>query len=256
MKKLFTLICVTILLFGMTVTAEVSNEIADIEELLASGTIDNYETILIPLRGDPENFNITPEDDLNTIEFGEGVEGYAVDFVELEKAYKKGEEKVSSYLVKDNKYYFPIIVSGREIAVVEVIKSQEGYRVFCVTAGPLSDSFIREKKEIDFDSAKYVTDTTIINGFVVTDGTEEVFVDLDRADTYDVVGRTCNIKTNEDNLVEEFLKRRSKNDETLKYGGGATMNDRENKGMIAIAIIFVVLSGILIYVFVRKKKTI
>ena len=58
MKKILALICISMLRLTSVVMAESSNDLIEIKSLLENGKIKIYETILIPLKGDPLNFNI------------------------------------------------------------------------------------------------------------------------------------------------------------------------------------------------------
>lgn len=241
MKKAIIIICIFVLLTNVVAGASISDELTEIKLLLEKGTIESYETILIPLKGDPENFNITPTDDLSTIQFGNGVEGYTVDFTKLEQAYNNGEKNASPYLVKENKYYFPVIVSGREVAITEIVKNESGFRVLCVTAGSVSENFIKAEKNIDLANAKYINHTSIINGFILNNGEKEVFVDLDEPISDDMID-TVNLKSEEDSVIKDFIERNSTTEDRLLIGGGASGTD--NKINVTLYIVFVVVAVI------------
>lgn len=251
MKKWFVLMCVTMLMLTPVVAADSSNDLTEIKVLLESGRIKNYETIMIPLRGDPENFNILPTDDLKTISFGEGVEGYRVKFDELEDAYNSGEQKISPYLEKEDKYYFPIIVSGREVAMAEIIKKDGEYKVFSVSSGILFDNFIQIKDGIDLVHAKYISEGNAINGLVLNAGTEESFIDLDVAEN-EVAVSTAKSKT----LVEEFMERKIHSMGNSGELGGAGENTTIDKtdDVMCVAGVFLVLICLVVFLLVRKKK--
>ena len=229
MKKTVILISILILTLNIMTSANANDELKDIAVLLENGTIENYESILIPLKGDPEGFNILKSDDLSTISFGNGIKGYKVDFKKLKKAYDNGEKNVSPYLVEDNKYYFPIIVSQREVATAEIIKTDSGYKVLCVS----SQNFSKEKENIDFKSAKYIKQTSIINGFLINDGKQEIFIDLDKPST---------AKSANDNVMSDFIERMNTSKAGL-IGGGSSFDNSSNISLLTILIITLVFVG-------------
>ena len=231
MKKIVLLICIFIFGINIMASANVNNELNEIALLLENGTIKNYESILIPLKGDPEGFNILENDDLSTISFGDGIKGYKVDFKKLKKAYDNGEKNVLPYLVEDNKYYFPIIVSGREVATVEIVKDDSGYKVLCVS----NENNLKEN--IDFKNAKYIKQTTIINGFLINDGNNEIFVDLDKP---------IDAKSTNDNVINDFIERMGSSQGGL-IGGGSSFDDNSNivvLTILIIALVFLSLFGV------------
>ena len=231
MKKIVLLICIFIFGINIMASANVNNELNEIAFLLKNGTIKNYESILIPLKGDPEGFNILESDDLSTISFGDGIKGYKVDFKKLKKAYDNGEKNVLPYLVEDNKYYFPIVVSGREVATVEIVKDDSGYKVLCVS----NENNLKEN--IDFKNAKYIKQTTIINGFLINDGNNEIFVDLDKP---------IDAKSTNDNVINDFIERMGSSQGGL-IGGGSSFDDNSNivvLTILIIALVFLSLFGV------------
>lgn len=233
MKKIVLLVCIFILSINIMLSASPNNELNDIALLLKNGTIENYESILIPLKGDPEGFNISKSDDLSTISYGDGIKGYKVDFKKLKKAYDKGEKNVLPYLVEDNKYYFPIIISDREVATAEIVKNDSGYQVLCVS----SQNFSKEKESIDFKSAKYIKQTSVINGFLINDGKQEIFIDLDKP----MVERSTN-----DSVITDFIKRMESSQGGL-IGGNSSFDDNSNivvLTILIIALVFLSLFGV------------
>ena len=227
MKKIVLLICIFIFGINIMASANVNNELNEIALLLENGTIKNYESILIPLKGDPEGFNILESDDLSTISFGDGIKGYKVDFKKLKKAYDNGEKNVLPYLVEDNKYYFPIIVSGREVATVEIAKDDSGYKVLCVS----NENNLKEK--IDFKNAKYIKQTTIINGFLINDGKQEIFIDLDKP---------IDAKSTNDNVINDFIERMESSQGVLTQGDSFFENNSYTLLLILLIITLVFLS--------------
>ncbi len=227
--KKTVIICIFILIINVFASASENNELNDIALLLKNGTIENYESILIPLKGDPENFNILKSDDLNTISFGDGIKGYNVDLKKLKRAYDNGEKNVSPYLVEDNKYYFPIIVSKREVATAEIVKTDSGYKVLCVS----SQNFSKEKENIDFKSTKYIKQTSIINGFLINDGKQEIFIDLDKP---------TDIKSANDNVMIDFIERMENSE-----GGLITDGDSSSDNIWFITILIIALLSIFFF---------
>lgn len=194
---------------------------------------------------------ILPSDDLKTISFGAGVEGYKVNFDELEAAYNNGEQKISSYLEKEDKYYFPIIVSGREVAMAEIIKKDGEYKVFSVSSGILFDNFIQVKEDIELVHAKCISEGNAINGLVLIEGANESFIDLDVAEN-EVAISTAKSQT----LVEEFMERKihsMENSGELGAAGGTTKPDKTGYRMCAAGV-FVALICLVVFLLVRKKK--
>lgn len=231
MKKIVLSVCIFILSLNIMVSANVNSELNDIALLLKNGTIENYESILIPLKGDPEGFNILKSDDLTTISFGEGIKGYKVDFKKLKSAYNKGEKNVLPYLIEDNKYYFPIIVSDREVATAEIVKTDSGYKVLCVS----SENFSKERENIDFKNVKYIKQTTIINGFLINDGNKETFIDLDKNESVSEIS-TKDISTYNDSVMDDFIKRAESSQNGL-IGGGSSFEDSNNTVILPILVI-------------------
>ena len=231
MKKIVLLIFIFIFGINIMASANVNNELNEIALLLENGTIKNYESILIPLKGDPEGFNILESDDLSTISFGDGIKGYKVDFKKLKKAYDNGEKNVLPYLVEDNKYYFPIVVSGREVATAEIVKNDSGYKILCVS----NENNLKEN--IDFKNAKYIKQTTIINGFLINDGNNEIFVDLDKP---------IDAKSTNDNVINDFIKRMESSQGGLIGGGSFFENSSYTLLLILliITLVFAVFYGV------------
>ncbi len=259
MKKIFVLLLVLIMSIQPIVTANHVEELSEIKSLLETGNIKNYETILIPLRGDPSGFNIEPTDDLSTIRFGDGVAGYKVDFEALAVAKSEGKTEITPYLIEENKYYFPIFVSGRAVAMAEIIKEDGLYRVFCVSAGTLFDNFIVAFENIDLSSAKYVTETTAINGLVVDDGMNELFLDLNYSN-HSASKEIPNGNITSGNLVNDFMQRKGtsaeKSAEAVKIGGGSeeTVNKSFN-GEYVIPLILLICGGAVFVLRQKRKKT-
>lgn len=223
MKKTVLSVCIFILSINIMAWANVNSELNDIALLLKNGTIENYESILIPLKGDPEGFNILKNDDLTTISFGEGIKGYKVDFKKLKSAYNKGEKNVLPYLIEDNKYYFPIIISDREVATAEIEKTGSGYKVLCVS----SENFSKERENIDLKNAKYIKQTTVINGFLINDGKQEIFIDLDKPAAERSVNKS---------VIDDFIKR-AENSQGGLIGGGSSFEDSNNTVILPILVI-------------------
>jgi len=221
------------------VFASVNDELKDIALMLKNGTIENYESILIPLKGDPEGFNILKSDDLSTISFGDGIKGYKVDFKKLKKAYDKGEKNVLPYLVEDNKYYFPIFVSDREVATAEIVKTDSGYKVLCVS----SENFTREKENIDLKKAKYIKQTTVLNGFLINDGKQEIFIDLDKNESVSEISAK-DISTNNNSVMDDFIKR-TENSQGGLIGGGSSFDDSNNTVILPILVIALICLSLL-----------
>lgn len=223
-----------------------------IQRRLEEKSIQDYEMILMPLRGDPENFNIKPTDDLETITFGKGAALYSVDYELLKKNYKAGKKTVSEALVELNIYAFPVIVSDRVVATVEIIRKGNAYNVFCVSSGSMSEKFARAVDNLQMDEAKYV-DEPPIKGFVIKKTDGEEFLDLS-ADT-----ETPNkVKSAESgNLAELFLERYEEvqANKGLTCGSGTDDTEIHTYGTIVVWSIFIlaVLSGIIIFIYRRKR---
>ncbi len=250
MKKIILVVCMLMLLLVQAVSADNTSELDTIKLMLENKTIGNYETIITPLKGDPEGFNVLPDDDLTAVEFCNGVQGYNVDFEKLEEAYKNGEDKVFPYLIKDNKYYFPVIVSGREVAVVEIIKTGDTYKVLCVTSGSVSDNFIELKKHMNIDNAKYVVQNPIINGFVVSIGEAETFIDADAPMQVDSEARI--VSNDRMSVAQEFLNRYS-GDEDIYYELGGNSGKNTSVTAPIVCVVIVVLLAVVLYIVLRKK---
>ena len=259
MKKILALICISMLILTSVVMAESSNDLIEIKSLLENGKIKNYETILIPLKGDPENFNILPTDDLKTICFGDGVEGYKVDFEALESSVESGENKVKSHLIKDGKYYFPIIVSEREVAMAEIVKENGESKVLCVSSGGIFENFVEAAKDINICEAYYVVEPSMINGFVVEDGNTEKFIDLDKVD-FSTTLEPQSRMGNDENIAEIFLKRNSErvvteSDEVIIGGGhNGAANENNIWNYVWIVTGLMILASFSIFVYKKKIK--
>ncbi len=259
MKKILVLVCITMLILTTVVIAESSNDLIEIKALLDSGKIKNYETILIPLKGDPENFNILPTDDLKTIRFGEGVEGYKVNFETLENSVKEGDNKVNPHLIKDGSYYFPIIVSEREAAMAEIVKENGEYKVLCVSSGGIFENFVEAAKDINIGEAKYVVEPSMINGFVLEEGNSEKFIDLDKAE-FSTVSEQQRSLENSENVAEKFLKRNSERltteSDDVIFGGGSHEASHKNEiwSYILIVLGLMVLASLSFIIYKKKMK--
>ena len=252
MKKIIIFSCLFVFIFNVCVLANESSELDEIKAKLENKTIENYETILIPLNGDPENFNIQPTDDLKTIRFGEGVVGYGVNYDEIMEASENGDNQVSEYLDANGSYYFPVIVSDRAVATVEVVKTDTGYKVLCVASGSISDHFIEAQQVINLNNAKYVKEANIIDGFVVTENGNEYFIDLDSVEN-EVGIQTVN-SNHEQNVVELCKSRiKSTQNDGQDITGGGGKSASTNKPLIAISgvLIIMIVGGILIF---KKKR--
>lgn len=250
MKKIIFFMLTFTMLFSFCAFADSESEIAEIKGQLKNKTIENYEALLIPLKGDPENFNVRPTDDLNTIDFGDGIVVYKVNFQKLRQDSKKGKvNDVSSCLEEKNKYYFPVIISDREVAMAEIVKENGDYRVLCVSCGDIFDNLINVKENIDLSNAKYVTETNIINGFIVTDGKNESFLDLDSAD-----GVSAS-KVYSADVAKEFLNRKYNSITAGEYsdGYGENGNDDINKFIIFLIFVFCFFAA-LFAVKIKKYK--
>ncbi len=248
MKKILIITCTLLLVFNVFVYAENGGEIEKIKNLLETKTIKNYETILIPLKGDPKNFNITEEDDLRTIEFGEGVQGYSINKQKIKEAAEQKATMVEPYLERKDKWYFPIIVSDKEVAMAEIVKEGNEYKVLCVASGSIFDNFVREQKNVKMSDAKYVTEGIIINGFVVNKDNKETFIDLDMPESGNKI-QTVNStgKSVVELFNERFEKVSTEGDKT--FGGyGST----DNKMYVVLLIMIIAVSTL--FVIVKKKR--
>lgn len=253
MKKIIILSLFLLFIFNMSVFADGTSELAKIKELLENKTIENYETIIAPLKGAPEDFNIKPDDDLSTIRFGEGFKCYEIDNDKFLKAVKNGVDKVTDCLKPSGTYYFPIIVSERPVDVVEIVNKGDGYRVLCVHAGSLADNFIKVAEALEFKNVKYVKVRNDIDGFVVIENGLERYIELDVAD---IETETAN-KDEKQNVVQLFNEKLevTQNDGQMLIGGGGGITEQKNNKMPITAVVFVLVAVavILVIIFLKKK---
>lgn len=248
MSKRITAICLLFLMCALCVYADSADELSTIREQLENKTIQNFGTIMAPLKGEPENFNILPEDDLETISFGEGVAGYTVTAEMVNEAYESGKEQISSYLVQNGTYYFPIIVSDRVAAMAEIVKTDDGYRVFGVFAGSISEHFAEAVKEIDITHAKYITAGAAVTGLLAEEKAQERFVDLDRTEN-DVAVQSAE-KSAVEQLKEKFDAVQGSGDKT----GGGVSRDEKKRMPIAVGSVIASAMAVGIYVMIKKKN--
>ncbi len=249
MKKILILTCVLLSLFNVCSYAESIDEIDVIKNLLETKTIKNYETILIPLQGDPENFNITDNDDLKTITFGNGIQGYSISEQKIKEAIEKQATRVEPYLEKRDKWYFPIIVSNREVAMAEIVKEENEYKVLCVASGSIFDNFVRQQKNVNLDEVKYVTKGVIINGFVINNDDVERFIDLDVSVNNNDLQT---INTQEKNVVEIFSERFDQAAvEGEKTSGGYGY---EGSNIFYIVVAVILISACALYLIIKRKR--
>ncbi len=249
MKKILILTCLLLLLLNVCSYAESTDEIDVIKNLLETKTIKNYETILIPLQGDPENFNITDSDDLTTITFGDGIQGYSISKQKIKEATEKQATRVEPYLEKRDKWYFHIIVSNREVAMAEIVKDDNDFKVLCVASGSIVDNFVKEQKNVRLSEVKYVTEGVIINGFVINNDDVERFIDLDKS-VNDNNLQTVN--TQEKNVVQIFSERfEGTAIESEKTSGGY---GNEDSNIFYTVMMVILLSACVLYLIIKRKR--
>lgn len=262
MKKIFAFIvsfCIFSMMFNMVLFADEKESVEEIRQMLLDKTIQNYETVLVPLRGDPENFNIRPTDDLDTITFGKGAALYSINFELLKKNCKAGKETVSEALKEPNRYVFPVIVSDRVVATVEVIREGNGYRVFSVCSGSMSEKIAKTVDSLQMEDAKYIDVPPIINGFLIKKPDGEQFLNL-KTDTedYEAYNEYNKAKSaGPDNLAELFLKLYEdvRAESGLTGGGGVDAAEKQPYTAIVVwgIVGLAVLSGIIIFIYRRKR---
>lgn len=184
--RIFNLLCVSIVLFSVMIasadTAVDRKEVETILKQLNDKTIESYETVTIPLKGSPEDFNILPTDDLSTVEFRDGAAVYAVNVNKMNKSMKEGAEKLTDSLKRIELFRFPLYVSNRVVAAVDVAKKGDVYRVISVSSGNISDRFAKALEENKDKPFYYISDG-------VTEGilTQDTFYNLNAADDSEVV---------------------------------------------------------------------
>lgn len=254
MKQIVVFIALIAVMFSsFTFVFAENDKLMEIHEQLTSKTINNYHTIIAPLQGDPENFNIRPSDDLNTIRFGDGYIGYDFDYNLLEKNYKKGKQKLEDVLVETPRYYFPIIVSDRPVALATINETTDGYKVISVSAGSVSDNFFDVVNNKSGEGVKYIYAPSIATGFLITDHGAEQFVDLDTVDE-----STPNTRSTEDNLVKVMYERyqiaKSSSGLTGSAGIDTTVPNAPNQSYIMLVPVAVLVVAGASYLYIRRKK--
>lgn len=251
--KLFTFCFLIItLFFSLTSYAEDINYAEDIKEKLENKTIKSYHTVLAPLKGDPEHFNILPTDDLNTIQFGDGVRAYRIDYKTLKEAYNQQSKDIKNVLIASDSYYFPVIVSGRPVAMAEVVVNNGEYKVISVASGSIFDNFIQTIERVDIEKAKYVKSEPVANGFILEGAKGQQFIDLDSDLSVVRVDNT------EYDLISDFHNRyenAAKSEDLIGAGNFSKDNESTDlSGDYSLAIILIALLVLCVLIAVYKKR--
>lgn len=254
-------LCMIITLLFNVVTFAESSDIEEIQKLLKQGSIEGYNTILIPLKGDPANFNIKPTDNIKNIQFDKGLEGYTFRFDLLKNIINNDTNNldINELIITKNQYYFSVVISGRNIGMAEVHKIDNKYKVISMSSGGLLKN-IKKATEIIEKSYKnkdiktfYIQEYPYFNGYLIKTDEEYSFISIEDV-TYDNKIQSFEIIPSKDLLDEIYSKYKGmKSSDNKLSGGGIIANKEDNESFLLMGVISVLLIGGLVFLIIRKR---
>lgn len=257
-RRIFGLLCLCLILFsaqsGLADFADDQKEVESIVRQLNDKTIENYETVTIPLKGNPEDFNILPTDDLSTIEFRNGLAEYTFNLSALRESAKRGEKNRQSALERRPDYQLPVYVSDRAVALAYVQKEGDGYSVYSVGSGSLTDRIVHFLESHDENEPYYYVNDSVITGIFAGD----LFYDFAVAEGGTAAGRPADIAE-----ILSVYEERVNVGEDVTLGGAEPLgstgdsNDKSNSQtawIVPMAAVFALFTAFGIYGARREKS--
>lgn len=254
------LICILLqVLFTSMNALAASSDVEQIYKLLKNKTIENYKVIETPLIGTPTDFNMSPSDDIKKIDFGDGLEGYSINYKKIKEISEDNlKNNIDTLIVKDNSFYFPVKVSGKIVGIATIAKVNSTYTVISMgTADDIVTNIEKAKKTVaenhknESYTLSYMSPNTYLNGFRVKTNSNDYFIY-----TFDsMISDTKKLQS--DSIDNSFKKLKSKviiDDSNVNTSGNNTRNVSDNplSNVFYMSLGFIIIVSIIYYLSKRN----